>query len=106
MNSYCNNQEDIQMFTWLNKQGVKSENKGFIVQFTGRFSAEYRESFKKIEVELENGIFTNGKFSEIIKSDSFSKWDDGTNIPEKKQKEILKNFIEAMDFMEIRVIVE
>ncbi len=94
------------MFVWLNKQGVKSLSKGFIVQRTGRFSAEYCEGFKKITVELENGIFANGKFSEIIKSDSFSKWDDGTVIPETKQKEFLQNFIDAMEFKGLGVIVE
>lgn len=31
------------MFTWLNKQGVRSD-KGFEFQFTGRFTAEYREN--------------------------------------------------------------
>src|SRR5262249_31089275 len=29
-------------FTWLNKQGVRSSD-GFEFQFTGRFSAEYRD---------------------------------------------------------------
>jgi hypothetical protein len=29
------------MFTYLNKQGVESDA-GFVVQFTGRFTLEYR----------------------------------------------------------------
>ena len=40
------------MFTWLNKQGVQSDS-GFIVQFTGRFTAEYREGGKIMTVALK-----------------------------------------------------
>lgn len=93
------------MFTFLNKQGVQS-NAGFIVQRTGRFSSEYREGEKKITIELNNGILPNGKFCEIVSSDAFSKWDDGTPISTEKQKEILKNFTEAMEFQGIGVVVE
>ena len=64
------------------------------------------ENLKKITIELENGLLPNGKFCEIINSDSFTKWDDGTPIPETKQKEILKNFTEAMELQGIGVVVE
>ena len=40
------------MFTWLNKQGVQSDS-GFIVQFAGRFTAEYREGGKIMTVALK-----------------------------------------------------
>ena len=43
------------MFTWLNKQGVKSDA-GFEVQFTGRFDAEYREAGKVMSIYVESGI--------------------------------------------------
>lgn len=92
------------MFKYLNKQGVES-NKGFIVQGTGRFTAEYKEGSKKITIELENGVLPNGKFCEIIKSDAFSNWDDGESITHEKQKEILKNFTDAMEFQGIGVEV-
>lgn len=92
------------MFKYLNKQGVES-NKGFIVQRTGRFTSEYKEGPKKITIELDNGVLTNGKFCEIIKSDAFSNWDDGESISQNKQKEILKNFIDAMEFQGIGVEV-
>ena len=93
------------MFSWLNKQGVKS-SKGFIVQRTGRFTAEYQEGSRKISVNLENGMLSNGKFCEIISSNAFLKWDDGSFIEKKKQDEILKNFIEAMEFKGIGVVIE
>lgn len=33
------------MFSWMNKQGVRSDQ-GFEVQFTDRFTAEYREGVR------------------------------------------------------------
>lgn len=93
------------MFTWLNKQGVESD-RGFIVQSVARFTIEYRENSKCISVEVDNGRLPNGKFCEIVSPDAFSKWDDGTPIPAEKQKEILQNFTEAMEFQGIGVVVE
>jgi hypothetical protein len=43
------------MFTWLNKQGVRSDE-GFEVQSTGRFDAEYRERGKVINLAIESGV--------------------------------------------------
>lgn len=42
------------MFTWLNKQGVRSDT-GFELQFTGRFAAEYRENGRVTEMYVEGG---------------------------------------------------
>lgn len=93
------------MFKWLGKQGVES-SKGFIVQSIGRFTIEYREGTKKITVNTETGKLPDGRFCEIIDSNSFEKWDDGTSISKEKQKEILKNFIEAMEFQNIGVKIQ
>lgn len=93
------------MFTWLNRQGVKSD-KGFIVQSIGRFTIEYKEGSKCISVEVDNGRLPDGRFCEIISPDSFSKWDDGTPVSKEKQKEILKNFTDAMEFQGLGVVVE
>lgn len=93
------------MFTWLNKQGVQSD-KGFIVQSVGRFTIEYREINKYISIEVESDYAPNKKPIEKIKKNSVSKWNDGTLIPERKQKEILKNFSDAMEFQGIGVIME
>ena len=41
------------MFQYLNKQGVQHQS-GFIVQRTGRFTAEYQEGTRKIIVDLDN----------------------------------------------------
>lgn len=92
------------VFTWINKQGVKSE-RGFIVQSVGRFTIEYREDLKILSVEVENGFLSDKKPCEIVRADAFRKWDDGTIIPEEKQIQILQNFKEAMEFQGIAVIV-
>jgi hypothetical protein len=42
------------VFTWLNKQGVRSDQ-GFEFQFTGRFTAEYRENGRTTEMYVEGG---------------------------------------------------
>src|SRR4051794_12498175 len=43
------------MFKWLNKQSVESD-RGFVVQFTGRFSMEYREGSKTVTLAVEGGF--------------------------------------------------
>lgn len=91
-------------FTWLNKQGVKS-SKGFVVQRTGRFTSEYQEGSRKITVEIETGKLPDGKFCDIIGSDTFTNWDDGIPISKEKQEEILQNYKDAMNFQGIGVIV-
>ena len=83
-------------FTWLNKQGVENEN-GEIVQFTGRFSAEYRKGGKVIELWVEDGIM--GGTSITYRRKDFEKWSTGGGLlspPEKEQA--LNTFREALKF--------
>jgi hypothetical protein len=90
------------MFTWLNKQGVRSDC-GFEVQRTGRFSAEYREGSRVIEVSVESG---GGMPSIIIGPDSFARWKSGILIPREEQERIIKNFREAMEFQGLKLLIE
>lgn len=90
------------MFTWLNKQGVKSD-KGFEVQSIDRFKIEYREGRRSISVQVERGVFA-GKPCVIIKENAFERWDDGESISYEKQKLISNNFTEAMEFQGIAVV--
>lgn len=90
------------MFTWLNKQGVRSDH-GFEVQFTGRFSAEYREGSQVIEVYVESG---GGVPSIIIDPDAFAHWKSGIPIPREEQERILQNFREAMEFQGLKLLIE
>jgi hypothetical protein len=94
------------MFTWLNKQGVQSDV-GFIVQFTGRFTCEYREGSRIIELEVESG-FLGDRPCINIKRDVFARWTDAgfeAEIPEAQQVRRRQNFQAAMEFQGLAVAV-
>ncbi len=96
------------MFTWLNKQGVKSD-RGFIVQAMDRLMIEYREGPKKICIYTEPGRTEDGRLCEAIGRGAFKRWDDDPpeiTIPLEKQQEMLANFREAMEFQGIAVVVD
>ena len=88
------------MFTWLNKQGVRS-SEGFEVKFTGRFTAEYREGPRHLIVDVEDG--TNGLIS--FNSAAFEKWANCStrNKPEEQQR-MLKNFMAALKFQGLKCL--
>jgi hypothetical protein len=71
------------MFTWLNKQGVQSD-RGFSLQFTGRFDAEYRENGKVVSLYVESGF--DGGACILAEPTVFERWDDGQLISSEKQK--------------------
>jgi hypothetical protein len=94
----------IDMFTWLNKQGVQSDS-GFVVQFTGRFSAEYRENDKIVTLYVEDGL-SGGIPCIILDPGAFERWDDGTPIALHQQTKLFQNVKEAMDFQGLEMVVE
>ena len=88
------------MFTWLNKQGVRS-SEGFEVQFTSRNTAEYREGHRYLVVDVEGGgngfiSFDKAAFQQFANSSE-------RNSPE-KQAQIAKNFMAAIEFQGLRGI--
>ena len=82
------------MFSWINKQGVRS-SEGFEVQFTSRFTAEYREDHHYLVLNVEDGA--NGVIGFDPKE--FEKWANSSakNSPE-EQARMLKNFLSALEF--------
>lgn len=92
------------MFTWLNKQGVRSDE-GFEVQQTGRFDAEYRERGKMVKLEVESGL-SGGLPCIILDPNAFARWSDGTAISEAEQARLFRNFQDAMEFQGLKVVVE
>lgn len=92
------------MFTWLNKQGVKSD-RGFIFQFTGRFTAEYREGGKVVTLNVESGL-SGGMPCIILDPKAFVRWDDGAPIPSDEQERLFQNVKEAMEFQGLKMVVE
>ena len=92
------------MFTWLNKQGVRSD-RGFEVQQTGRFDDEYREGGKVVQLYEESGI-NDGMPCIILEPGAFARWSDGSAIDLQAQAVMLQNFKEAMEFQGLKTVVE
>jgi hypothetical protein len=82
------------MFSWINKQGVRS-SEGFEVQFTGRFTAEYREGLRHLVIDVESGADGDISFSPR----AFERWANDS-VPNSKQEQarMLKNFLAALAF--------
>ncbi len=92
------------MFTWLNKQGVRSD-KGFEVQRTGRFDAEYIEGDKKASLYVEAGLM-GGLQCIIVDPSAFDHWDGGEPIDEAKRAELFQNLRDAMEFQGLKLAIE
>lgn len=91
--------EGYALFTWLNKQGVQSDT-GFVVQCTGRFTYEYREGARSLEIEVESG-FSGGSPSISISKDAFAKWAPPRpfyETPKAEQERVMQNFRDALAF--------
>ncbi len=85
-------------FSWLNSQGVLSR-KGFSLQFTDRFSAEYREGDHRLTFEVEHGFLEGGKPCVLVCPDNLSRWDDSDrDIAPDKRANILANIERAIRF--------
>ena len=80
-------------FVWLNKQGVQGES-GFVVQFTGRFSAEYREAGRIVHVDVEDGGQSGDKGHLLYSRSSLLRFAS----TESERKRIDTNFREAIIF--------
>jgi hypothetical protein len=92
------------MFTWLNKQGVRSDE-GFEVQRTGRFDAEYSEGGRVVTLEVQSGV-SGGLPCISIDPKAFTRWSDGTPIPNTEQARLSRNFRAAMQFQGVKVVEE
>ncbi len=93
------------MFTWLNKQGVQSD-RGFTVQRTGRFSAEYREHGKVVTLNVESGLL-GGQPCVILYPNAFEHWDgESAKIPLCQQQQMFQNVKEALEFQGMKMAVE
>jgi hypothetical protein len=91
-------------FNWLNKQGVESDA-GFVLQFTGRFTAEYREGGKIVTLDVEDG-FTQGMPCISLDYCAFDHWDDGSVIPPARRAQLFDNVRQALEFQGLQLAVE
>jgi hypothetical protein len=93
------------VFTWLNKQGVRSD-RGFVVQFTGRFTAQYRDEGKVVTLDVEDGLL-GGQPCISVDPDAFEHWDGETKkIPPPEQARMFQNLREAMEFQGLKLVIE
>jgi hypothetical protein len=95
------------MFTWLNKQGVRSDE-GFELQFTGRFDAEYREGERVVRLYVENGR-VGGLNCIIVDPSAFERWDGdagGASIPRDQQQKMFRNLREALEFQGLKLLIQ
>lgn len=102
----ADHQSLIVTFTWLNSQAVRSDS-GFEVESMGRFSIEYREGEKVVDVYVERGLH-GGRPCVIVSADSFKRWTNGPSgeaISPARQQVMLDNFIAALEFQDLAVVV-
>ena len=80
-------------FRWINKQGVESDT-GFVVQRTGRFTAEYREAGRTVVIDVE-GLVVGARHIVSYMRSSFSAW---SSDPAEQQR-VIDNYRSALLFM-------
>jgi hypothetical protein len=83
----------MEIFHWINKQGVESSN-GFSVQRISRFESTYCAQDRSIIVSVEAG-YKDGKHIIFYSKSSFLAW--SSDITE--QLQAIKNFRSAITFM-------
>ena len=83
------------MFTWLNKQGVRSDS-GFEFQFTDRFTAEYRENGRVTSMYVEG----NGRSITIYEGSVRGLWNSISDPSERKKEKdrVIGNLRAALAF--------
>jgi hypothetical protein len=91
------------MFTWLNKQGVRS-SLGFEVQFIDRYTVRYREGARYLDVSVEDGVSAGKPCVCVSSYDAFERFTNSSlnNSPE-EQERMKKNFRDALEFQGLSV---
>jgi len=92
-------------FTWLSKQGVRSDT-GFKLQSMDRFTFEYREGSRTITLDIESGILGENQPAILMGSDALKKWDNGTTLDVVAQKQVLDNIRQALAFQGLGLSIE
>jgi hypothetical protein len=96
------------MFKWINKQGVESDD-GFVVQFTGRFTVQYREGERVLTLFVEAGGLIDGMREEAIDPSAFERWDGNPSeqmISRDERARLIKNIYDAFEFQGLRLVVD
>jgi hypothetical protein len=93
------------MFKWIDKSCVESDA-GFVLQFTGRFTFEYREKEIIVSGEFEfGGVQADGIRTVLVSSTSL-KLAPGEILPQEERLRIIQNISDAMDFQNLRLVLD
>jgi len=85
------------MFTWLNKQAVRS-SEGFEVHFLNRWEVQYREGMRVRTIPIEPGSIA-GRPAILFNKDVFESWDNSSIAnSSSEQQRLLNNFVRALRF--------
>jgi len=83
------------MFKWINKQTVESD-RGFVLQFIGRYRMEYREGHRKLTMHIEDGFSAGRPF--VTVNTPIESWDSGPSLSPADVERITANIKEALEF--------
>ncbi len=89
------------MFTKRGPNAVESDE-GFAIRRTARYSLEYREGDRKLEVEVEPG---DGL---AVYGESIRFWDSSTGgepVTAAEKASILQNIARALDFLGVKNVI-
>lgn len=96
------------MFTKIGLQGVES-SEGFIVGSVGRYELLYQEGEHKLIINIEGGWDKDNKFFISIYTSTITHWQppyENEPITEEKKQQIIQRICAALDFLEIRYVLE
>jgi hypothetical protein len=74
-------------------QGVESSD-GFVVQRTGRFTQEYCEGDRSVEISVETGV-NGGRHVVSYRRSDFHAWSSDPS----EQARVIANYRKALEFM-------
>lgn len=69
---------------------------GVQVRVTSRFTAEYRDGDKVVDIDVEPGVDDDGKLCVLLALDAFKRWRGGTPISSGERRLMLQTFVDAM----------
>lgn len=97
-----------EMFTKIGLQSAENSD-GFSVEFVKRNKLEYHENSYLMLLETEAGIDKQKQWCTIIYTSTITHWQpphENEVITEEKKQQIIKRICAALDFLEIKYILE
>ncbi|HEX3657380.1 MAG TPA: hypothetical protein VHV55_16440 [Pirellulales bacterium] len=95
------------MFEWINNQGVRSD-KGFVVQFTGRFTIEYQEGPHTTVLAVEPGFDPDSGKPVLVVAvpPTLVPWGAPEFASDEGRRKFIENVREALVFQNLNPVFE